>query len=121
MTATQASISDTTRAVLEHHLAAFRAEDDALGEIMRDYAEGAVLMTPKQTIAGLEAIEAFYAAFLERLPASAWRTWELTRTNIEGEVALITWKAPPFVKFASDTLIVREGRIVCQTMVSVLR
>lgn len=113
--------SRTTQEVLEHHLEAFRAGDDALEAIMSDYSEASVLMTPKRTIAGLAAIRAFYAAFLERLPPLAWRAYELTRTNIEGEVALITWKAPPFVKFASDTLVIREGRIVAQTMVSYLR
>lgn len=104
--------------MLEHHLAAFRLDEGALEAVMSDYDERSVLLTAKEAIVGLDAIRAFYDAFLSRLPAQAWRTWELTRTNIIGEVALITWKAPPFVKFASDTLVVRDGKIVYQTMVS---
>jgi hypothetical protein len=34
---------------------------------------------------------------------------------IEGEIAYLTWSAEPFVRLATDTLLVRDGKIVAQT------
>lgn len=111
--------SRTPLEVLEHHLAAFGPAPDALERVLSDYADDAVLMTVKQVWRGRAEIRTFYEAFLARVPDVAWRAYEVTRTNVAGEVAMVTWRALPFVPFATDSLVVRDGRIVYQTMASV--
>lgn len=44
--------------VLTHHLIAFGNND--LDEIMKDYAEASVVMTPNGTVKGLAAIRKFF-------------------------------------------------------------
>ena len=39
----------------------------------------------------------------------------LVHQDIHGEVAYIVWKADGFVKLATDTFMIRDGKIVTQT------
>ena len=39
----------------------------------------------------------------------------LVRQDLEGEMAYIVWKAEPFIPMATDTFVIRDGKIVVQT------
>ena len=41
---------------------------------------------------------------------------KLLRQDVHGEVAYIHWQAAPFIPFASDTFVIRNGKIVVQTI-----
>ena len=104
----------TTQSVLDHHLDCFGRAD--VPGIMSDYAEDAALITPDGLFKGKEAIRAFFVeGFKEFSKAS---NFAMKKVVVDGECAFIFWDAEtPNLRFesASDTFIVRGGRIVYQT------
>jgi len=102
----------STHATLAHHLQAFTEGVDAL---MTDYVEASVLFTPDGPLRGLAAIRAFFAGFLATSPPALLAAMTLVRQDVAGEVAYILGKAEPFIPLATDTFVVRDGRILVQT------
>lgn len=102
----------TTPDVLNSHLGAFAQGLDA---IVADYAEASVLITPESVYRGLAEIGGFFQAFLNGATPEFWAAFQLHARVVEADVAYITWSARPAVPLATDTLIVRDGRIVVQT------
>jgi SnoaL-like protein len=98
--------------VFDHHLAAFAAGD--LEAILEDDTDASVLMLPDATIRGRDGLRAVYGDLLSGLFAPG--TFELTldATTVEGDVAYIVWHAgcaSAEIPFASDTYVVRDGKI----------
>jgi ketosteroid isomerase-like protein len=102
----------STEATLSHHLQAFGEGIDA---IMRDYTESSVLFTPDGPLAGLSAIREFFDGFLRNSPPELLRAMTVVRQDIKGDVAYIIWKAEPFIPLATDTFVIRDGRIAAQS------
>lgn len=106
--------SDTqssTKTVIEHHLAAILGRD--LEAIVADYSEHAVLIDPRGVSEGKKAIRAAYGA----LVANGKPPGPPTQVLYQGEVAFLTWSAPPDnLERQAETLIVRDGKIVAQTV-----
>lgn len=102
-----------TEQVLQHHLTAFGVGID---EIMTDYTEESVLISPELTCRGLAEIRAFFQAFIDNFPAEAWEAFALTKSEVVGEIAYISWSAPPFANLGTDTFLVRDGKILVQTL-----
>ena len=102
----------STETTLGHHLQAFSVGLDA---IMQDYTESSVLFTPDGPLAGLSAIRAFFDGFLRSSPPELLQAMSLVRQDVKGEIAYIIWKAEPFIPLATDTFVVRNGKIVTQT------
>ena len=105
----------TTQSVLDHHLDCF-ARADVAG-IMADYAGDAVLLTPDGAFKGAEAIRGFFVEGFKEFTKPG-TTFAMKKVLVEGECAFIFWDAETRdVRFeaASDTFIVRNGRIVYQT------
>ena len=102
----------STEATLSHHLQAFSEGIDA---IMGDYTESSVLFTPDGPLAGLEPIRAFFDGFLRTSPPELLRAMTLVRQDIRGDVAYILWKAEPFIPLATDTFVIRGGKIAAQS------
>jgi ketosteroid isomerase-like protein len=102
----------STEATLARHLQAFAGSVDA---IMSDYAESSVLFTPDGPLMGLDQIRAFFEAFKANSPPELMPALTLLRQDIQGEVAYITWKADPFIPLATDTFVIRDGKIQAQT------
>lgn len=104
-----------TRQVLDHHIDAFRAAN--MEEVMADYTEESVLITPNATFRGLAEIRKnFEGAFQAFPPDSA--TINVTQTVVAGDLAYMLWtaKTPRFeLKYATDSFIIRDGKIVRQT------
>lgn len=98
--------------ILAHHLGAFAQGLDA---ILADYDEGSVLITPERAYRGLVEIGGFFQAFLDGATPQFWAAFQLQAQVVEGDVAYITWSAEPSVALATDTLLVRGGRIAVQT------
>jgi ketosteroid isomerase-like protein len=99
--------SDDTMRVLERHGAAAAAND--LEAIMADYAEDAVLISPRHGVLRGAEIRTFF----ER--PSDMTGFEVITLLIDQEVAFFTWKTDA-VPFGSDTFVVRDGRIAVQTV-----
>lgn len=102
----------STEATLSHHLQAF---GEGVEAIMADYTPDSVLFTPDGPLRGLEPIRGFFDGFLRNSPPELLRAMTLVRQDVDGEVAYILWNAPPYIPLATDTFLVRNGKIVAQT------
>ena len=98
----------STADVLEHHMTALAKGD--LDEIMLDYADDAVLISGPEPLRGKAAIEQMF----KNITANPPKLVEDVRV-VEGDYAYITWHADG-LPFGTDTFVLREGKIVCQTV-----
>jgi hypothetical protein len=102
----------STEAVLRNHLRAATLGVDA---VMQDYTDDSVLITHDATYRGLAEIRRFFNALFTQLPAGFFDAIQLNRTEIIGAVAYILWERKPLISQATDTFVVRDGRILFQT------
>ncbi|HZW36243.1 MAG: nuclear transport factor 2 family protein [Deltaproteobacteria bacterium] len=107
-----------TNAVLDNHLAAAQRGD--LEGVLSDFSEDAVLFLPQGPVRGIAELRDFYNAFLTQPPSGFPKAFELLRRDVEGEIAYIVWKAEPGVQQATDTFLVRDGKILFQTFAASL-
>ncbi len=110
----------STKAVLDHHVQCFGAGD--LAGILSDYAPDAVLFTPNGPLKGVAAIGPFFKEMLAEFgkPGMAHRQ---THESIDGEYAYVLWTAETadnLYEFATDTLVVRDGKILAQSFAAKL-
>ena len=104
----------STEATLARHLRAFAEGIDA---IMSDYTEDSVLFTQDAVFRGLGAIRFFFDGVLTNAPPELVPAMRLVRQEIAGDVAFIIWNADPFIPLASDTFVIRGGKILAQSFV----
>jgi hypothetical protein len=102
----------STEAVLQNHLRAAKLGVDA---IMQDYTERSVLITHDSTYRGLTEIRRFFTTLFDGLPAGFFDELSMLRQEIVGEVAYILWERKPQISRATDTFVVRNGKILVQT------
>jgi len=105
----------TTEEVLNHHLESFGKGDvDAL---MEDYTEESIVMTPTDTLKGVDAIRGLLEALTTKmLPPGC--NFEMIKVEVIDEVGYVFWNAESDTyKFtaATDTFLVKEGKISVQT------
>lgn len=102
-----------TKSVIEHHLEAVsKGEIDGL---MSDFTDTSTLITPSITVEGLAQIKRFYAAILGEMKT---KKYELLKMEVKSEVAYLTWQGHGnnlSVPMATDTFVVKGGKILCQT------
>ena len=111
--------AQTTTDVLDHHWVAFKAND--LEETMKDYTEESVLITPNATYSGLEEIRNNFVNAFRMFPKDS-TTFTLDKSVVVRDVGYILWKSktPSFnLSYATDTFIIRDGKIVRQTYAGV--
>jgi ketosteroid isomerase-like protein len=104
----------TPQEVFQHHAAALGAGD--LDEIVADYADDAVFITPAGILRGKDGIRAAFTQLLADVPNAAWT---LKTTIYEGDVLFLEWAADAGATYAEDgidTVIFRDGRIQLQTV-----
>jgi ketosteroid isomerase-like protein len=108
---------ESTESVVRRHWAAYCRGD--VPALMADYAEDAVLITPLTGVvrgrAGIEAV--LQSVFSSAFPPASSR-FALEGELIDGEMALLRWsvETPQLrTRGATDTIVVRDGRIVGQT------
>jgi ketosteroid isomerase-like protein len=107
-------IGKQTEEILLKHLQAFGSGD--VDAIMADYDDAAVLIMPDATLRGRAEIRLGFEALLEDLPPGS--TIEVSKQIVEGEIAYIVWSGESQkvkIPFATDTFVVRDGKIVAQT------
>ena len=105
----------STKDVLDNHLKSFW--EGNLEGILSDYAPGAVLFTPEGPLRGIDAIRSLFQAMLAEFgkPGAAF---SLKQQFVEGDYAYILWTAETadnVYEMATDTFVVREGKIVIQS------
>ena len=101
-----------TEAVLRNHLQAARVGPDA---VLQDYADDSVLITHGATYRGRAQIRAFFVELLGGLPPEFFAAFTIKRQEVAGDVAYILWEAKPWLAEATDTFVVRGGKIRVQT------
>lgn len=114
-TETESIDEEVTRQVLDHHWQTFR--DNDLEGVMEDYTEESILITPDTTYKGLDAIRQNFIQAFEAFPAEE-DPLTLHKSVVEQDVGYILWEAstPEFeLLFATDTFIIRDGKIIRQT------
>jgi ketosteroid isomerase-like protein len=104
-----------TQDVLNHHLTCFAASD--LEGTLSDYTDDSVIMTPQGVFKGLSEIRMFfengYAEF-----GQPGTQFTMHKMLVDGEYAFIFWEAETATnrfEAASDTFVIRDGRILAQT------
>lgn len=102
----------STEATLSHHL---RAISEGVEAILSDYTEASVLFTPNGPAVGLTGVRSFFQSFLANSPPELLESMTLLRQDIHGEIAYIHWKAEPFIPLASDTFVIRNGKILAHS------
>ncbi len=108
----------STKDVLDHHLKCFGEGD--LNGILSDYTPGAILFTPEGALKGIDAIRSLFQTMIAEFgkPGAAF---SMKQQFIEGDHAYILWTAETadnVYEFATDTFVVREGKIVAQSFAS---
>jgi hypothetical protein len=112
MSADTARATEATNQVFDHHLGAFAK---GLDELLKDYSESSIIVTPDRTYRGVTEIRGFFKAFLDGAQPAFWDAFKVTSKSTEGEIAYLAWEAKPFIEMATDTLYVRDGKIAVQT------
>jgi hypothetical protein len=108
-------VETATKQVLDHHLGAFAQGVD---EILKDYGDNSVLVTPDKTFRGLDEIAGFFKAFVDGADPAFWPAFKITSMSTVNDVAYLVWEARPWVTLATDTLVVKDGKIAVQTFTS---
>ena len=107
----------STEAVLQNHLRAAKVGVDA---IMQDYTDHSVLVTHDSTYRGLVEIRRFFTTLFKELPEGFFDALKMNRQEIVGEVAYILWERKPIISQATDTFVVRNGKILVQTFTAAM-
>ncbi|MEE9252289.1 MAG: nuclear transport factor 2 family protein [Thermodesulfobacteriota bacterium] len=105
-----------TENVLMHHLGSFGAGD--IEGLLSDYTDDSIIITPDGVFRGLSKIKGLFEKFLsEIVPVGS--DFVLSKKIIEDDIAYIVWSAESVnykIPLGTDTFIVRDGKIVTQTV-----
>ena len=102
----------STQQVLDHHLQAF---GEGLDSILSDYDENSCIISQQGIYRGIAPITAFFTAFVSGLPLGFMDSFKITKMEIDGDVAYLTWEANPWFPFGTDTFVIKDGKINYQT------
>ena len=104
----------TPQEVFAHHGKALAAGD--LDEIVVDYTDDSVLITPAGVARGKDGIRKAFIKLLDDLPDAAW---DLKTPIFGGDVLFLEWAADSTVNRVDDgvdTFVFRDGMIWAQTV-----
>jgi ketosteroid isomerase-like protein len=105
----------STKDVLDHHLKAFDQGD--LNGVLCDYAPDAIFFTKDGALKGVDAIRPLFEALIAEF-GKPGATFNMKQQVVEGDYAYILWTAETadnIYELATDTFVVREGKIVAQS------
>ena len=105
----------STKDILDHHLKAFHQGD--LSGVLTDYSPDAVLFTKDRAHKGVVAIRPLFEALFAEFGKPGAK-FTMRQQLIEGDYAYILWAAETadnLYELATDTFVVREGKIVAQS------
>ena len=111
----------STSDVLEHHIKCFGEGD--LDGILSDYAPEAVLFTPDGTLTGIDEIRPFFQAMLAEFgkPGTAF---SMKVRSVVSDYSYVIWTAETadnVYELGTDTLVVRDGKILAQAFAAKIR
>jgi uncharacterized protein (TIGR02246 family) len=104
----------TPQEVFQHHAQALGAGD--LDEIVADYADDAVFISPSGALHGKDGIRAAFTQLLADVPDA---DWDLKTLIYENDILLLEWAADAAasrVDDGIDTFVFRDGLIRVQTV-----
>src|SRR5690349_5346507 len=105
----------STSEVLDHHLGAFAKLD--LEGVLADYSPDAVLFVPEGPLKGRAAIRPLFEGLVAEF-SKPGASFTMRQRHVEGDHAYIVWAAETAdnaYEFATDTFVVRDGKIVAQS------
>jgi ketosteroid isomerase-like protein len=105
----------TTNDVVNQHLKSFYEKN--VDGVLGDYSSDAVLFTPGGPLRGPGAIKPFFQALVAEF-SKPGATFSLGQQHADGDYAYILWSAETAdntYEAATDTFIVRNGKIVAQS------
>jgi ketosteroid isomerase-like protein len=105
----------STKDVVENHLRCFGERD--LNGILSDFAPGVVFFTPQGPLRGVDGIRPLFQAMVAEF-AKPGAVFRMRQQAVEGEYAYLLWTAETadnVYEMATDTLVVRDGKIVVQS------
>ncbi len=105
----------STKEILDNHLGAFFRRD--LRGVLSDYSPNVVMFTQNGTLNGIERIRPFFQGIFEEFGKGNPR-FNMQIQVVEGDYGYIVWTAetPDNVyEMATDTFVVRDGKIVAQS------
>ena len=111
----------TTEDVLQRHVKCFFEGD--LEGIVSDYSADAVVFTPNGTLKGHGPIREFYRALITEF-GQPGTTFSMQQQSIDGDFAYALWTAETadnVYEMATDTHVVRDGKIVAQSFAGHIR
>ena len=89
---------------------------------MADYAD-AVLITPDGALKGHAPIRSLFAQIFANTFPPDKTSLNLSKQVVDGEIAYLLWSgSSPYynIPFATDTFVIRDGKIVAQTFAAQL-
>jgi ketosteroid isomerase-like protein len=101
--------------VLDRHLKAFGAHD--LDGVLSDYSPDAVLFTQAGPLKGRDAIKPLFQALIAEFTKPG-ASFTMQQRHVDGDHAYIVWNAETadtVYELATDTFVVRNGKIVAQS------
>ena len=111
----------STNDVLDRHLGCF-AERNIEG-VLADYSSDAVFFLPGGPLKGPDAIKPFFQTLVSEF-AKPGSSFTMLQRHIEGDHAFLIWTAETadnLYEFATDTFVVRDGKIVAQSFAAKTR
>jgi ketosteroid isomerase-like protein len=111
----------STSDVLDRHLKSFAEYD--LDGVLADYSSDAVLFVPTGPLKGPDAIKPLFQALISEF-AKPGSSFTMQQRCIEGDHAYILWiaeTADNSYEFATDTFVVRNGKIVAQSFAAKIK
>lgn len=108
-------MSNIVETVLNHHLIAFG--DNNLDEIMKDYTESSVVLTPNGKIHGLDDIYKFFEDFFAVIPSGS--DFEMKQKTIVDHLAYIAWSSQSDktkIPMGTDTFVFEGDKIKFHTV-----
>lgn len=111
----------TTRDIIDRHLNAFFAYD--VPGVLSDYGKDIVFFTANGPLNGVDAVRPLFETLIAEFkqPGSSFN---MQQYSVEGNHGYILWNAetPDNVyEMATDTFVVRDGRIVAQSFTASVR
>ncbi len=111
----------STSDVLDRHLKSF-SEYDVDG-VLADYSSDAVFFAPAGPLRGPDAIKPLFESLISEF-AKPGSSFTMQHRSVEGDHAYILWTAETAdnsYEIATDTFVVRNGKIVAQSFAAKIR
>jgi hypothetical protein len=108
------AVTRSPQEVFNHHAQALGAED--LEEIVADYSDDAIFITPAGVLRGKDSIRQAFTKLLSEVPQA---TWDLKTTIYEDDILFLEWGAEGGgnrIEDGIDTFVFRDGLIRVQTV-----